>query len=138
MKRWLIAMVALVSLASWLAIADAQDAKPPTVKEIMKKANFRDGSLCPLLGRALKVDEPNWDEVQREAHLFATLVSALGQNDPPRGDKASWQQLTKTYGAAAKELDDAAQRKDRASALAAHAKVANPATCNGCHKVHRN
>jgi len=138
MRTWLMTAIVLAGLGFGLTLADAQNAKPPTVKEIMKKVNFRDGSLCPLLGRALKVDEPNWDEVQREAHQFTTLVNALALNDPPRGDKASWQQLTKSYGTAAKELDDAAQRKDRAAALSAHAKVANPATCNGCHKVHRN
>lgn len=138
MKHWWTAGMALVCVAFGLTGADAQDAKPPTVKEIMKKVNFRDGALCPLLGRALKVDEPNWEEVQRETQQFATLVNALAQHDPPRGDKASWQQLAKTYGAAAKELDDATQRKDRPAALAAHAKVANPATCNGCHKAHRN
>ncbi|OAI54716.1 hypothetical protein AYO44_14415 [Planctomycetaceae bacterium SCGC AG-212-F19] len=138
MKSWLIMATGLIGVATWLTAAGAQNAKPPTVKEIMKKVNFRDGALCPLLGRALKVDQPNWDEVQRETHQFATLVDALGQNEPPRGDKASWQQLTKSYIAAAHELDMAAQRKDRNAALAAHAKVANPATCNGCHKVHRN
>jgi hypothetical protein len=138
MKSRLIVAAGLIGITAWLGAADAQNAKPPTVKDIMKKVNFRDGSLCPLLGRALKVEQPNWDEVQREAHQFATLADALGQNDPPRGDKASWQELTKSYIATAHELDNAAQRKDRNAALAAHAKLANPATCNGCHKLHRN
>jgi hypothetical protein len=137
MKRWLIA-TALLSLGLWLSRIDAQDTKPPTIKEVMKKINYRDAALCPLVGRALKADQPSWDEVQRQTRQLAQLADALALNDPPRGEKASWQQLTKAYIASAHELDQAAQRQDRAAALAAHARLANPAGCNGCHKEHRN
>jgi hypothetical protein len=137
MKKWLIA-AALAGVGMWLSSADAQNAKPPSVKEVMKRINYRDSALCPLLGRALKVEQPNWDEIQREAHQLALFAGALAQNEPPKGDKASWQQLTKAYIAAANELDAAAQRKDKVASVNAHAKLANPATCTGCHKMHRN
>ncbi len=137
MIRRLIAAV-FAPLAFGLIPADAQDAKPPSVKEVMKKINYRDTALCPLLGRALKAEQPSWDEVQRQARQLAQCADALALNDPPRGEKASWRQLTKAYIASAHELDQAAQKQDRAAALAAHARLANPATCNGCHQVHRN
>jgi hypothetical protein len=137
MQRGMLALV-LVCLVLGLVSAIAQESKPPSIKEVMKKINNKDAALCPRLGRALKAEQPSWDEVQREARQLALSADALALNDPPRGDKASWQQLTKAYIAAAHELDQASQRQDRAAALAAHAKLANPATCNGCHKVHRN
>lgn len=138
MKQSLIAGVTLVALVLVVLTAGAQDGKTPSVKEVMKKLNYRDAALCPLLGKALKANPVNWDEVQKETQLFVTFAEALPKNDPPAGDKASWNQLTKAYVSAAQELNAAAQRKDQAAAVTAHAKVANPATCNGCHKAHRS
>jgi hypothetical protein len=134
----LIVVGTLAALTFWLAAAGAQDGKTPSVKEVMKKLNAKDAALCPTLGKALKADAPNWDEVQQETRVFLVTAEALAKNDPPHGDRASWTKLTTAYIADAREMDSAAQKKDRNAALAAHAKLANPATCNGCHKMHKN
>jgi hypothetical protein len=131
-------VLALSALILWTAAADAQNGKPPTVKEAMSKLNKGPASLCPLVGKAIKADPPNWDEIQKESKQVLVLADALVKNDPPRGDKASWDKLAKAYWASAKELDDAAQKKDKNGAAAAHAKLASSAGCNGCHKAHRN
>jgi hypothetical protein len=138
MKSRLLALCGGLTLSLWISTALAQNGKPPTVKEVMKKINYRDTALTPTVGKELRADPPNWDEVQRDARLLMTYVEALAKNDPPQGDKASWEQMTRAYIQGARELDAAAQKKDRSAAQAAHAKIANPAHCNSCHKVHRN
>lgn len=138
MRKALIAGTALTCLMLAVVSAGAQGGKTPTVKEVMKKLNYRDAALCPTIGKALKANPVNWDEVQKEARQFAEFAEALPKNDPPAGDKASWNKLTQAYVSAAQELNAAAQRKDQAAAVTAHGKLANPATCNGCHKTHRN
>jgi hypothetical protein len=128
----------LTALVLWTATVAAQNDKPLSVKEVMKKINYRDSALCPVLGKMLKADAPDWDEIQKGSKQYLLNVEALTKNDPPRGDRASWTKLTNDYVADARALDAAAQKKDKPAALAAHAKVANPAYCNGCHKAHRN
>lgn len=141
MKTLALKLSAVLSLAALIlstATVDAQNGKPPTVKEAMAKLNKGPTSLCPMLGKAIKAEAPNWEEIQKESKQVLVLAEALVKNDPPRGEKASWDKLSKTYWANAKELDDAAQKKDKNGATAAHAKLANSASCNGCHKAHRN
>ncbi|MBL8794879.1 MAG: cytochrome C [Planctomycetia bacterium] len=133
-----IAIAALAAVILWTNAADAQNGKTPSVKEAMAKLNKGPGSLCPQVGKAIKAEAPNWDEIQKESKQVLVFADALVKNDPPRGDKASWDKLTKAYFASAKELDDAAQKKDKNGAAAAHAKLASSAGCNGCHKAHRN
>src|SRR6516165_4331720 len=127
MKRSLItalALTALVAFMVWTTVADAQNDKPPSVKEVMKKLNHRDTALCPTLGKLLKADAPNWPEIQQDSKQFVMTVEMLTKNDPPRGDKASWNKLTGDYVADACALDDAIQREDKPASLTAHAKIA--------------
>jgi cytochrome c556 len=139
--RWPIttgALTALTACILWTASAGAQNGKTPSVKEVMKKINYRDTALCPSLGKMLKADAPNWDEIQKDVKQIVANVEELPKNDPPRGDRTNWNKLTGDYLADAKALDAAVQRKDKSGALAAHAKIANPAYCTACHKAHRN
>lgn len=130
-------LTVLAALLGWTGGTDAQAGKVPTVKEVMAKVNKGPNSLCPTLGKAIKADTPNWEEIQKETKAFLTFAEALTRNDPPRGDRASWDKLTKAYLQNVKELDDAVQKKDKAAATAAHGKVAHSASCNNCHKAHR-
>jgi cytochrome c556 len=107
-----------------------------SVKEIMGRLNKRDTSLLPTLGRELKQPQPAWDEIQRHTKEFADLAQTLSKNDPPRGQKDSWEKLTKEYAQNAKSMDEAASRKDQKGAQMAHAKLA--AACKSCHDAHRN
>ena len=107
-----------------------------TVKEIMGKLNKGPYALTPNLKRNLQKDDPDWSEIQDQAKAYANLAGALGQAQPPRGEKASWEKLAKEYADSAKALEQAVQKKDKAGALAAHAKLSQ--ACTVCHKAHRN
>jgi hypothetical protein len=138
MKQWLTLAAMLAGAVLLIPLAQAQDGKTPTIKDIMKKLNYRDTALCPTLGKSLRADPPNWDDVQKDARTCLNCVELLARLDPPKGDRGSWQKFSQAYLMAARELDSAAQRKDRPAAQAAHQKLANPAMCNGCHNIHRN
>lgn len=59
----------------------------------------------------------------------------LGKNEPPKGDKESWEKLTKSYLDTAKQLDKAAQAKEKSKAVVAHTKLTK--MCMACHKAHK-
>jgi len=134
MKR--IATGALALLAALLTQhTPAQTDKVPDIKEIMAKAN-KPGGHYFALRRDLKDESPPWDEVQASAKALSKLAAALGKNTPPKGDKASWEALTRAYADNAKKLEDAAARKDKKAAEAA-ALAMGDASCTACHKAHR-
>jgi hypothetical protein len=108
---------------------------PTSIRGIMIKLTKGQQSLTPLIGEELKADPPAWDTIQPQTKEYARLAALLGENDPPKGSQESWEKLTSAYTESAKELDKAAQAKDKAAALAAHTKLTN--SCNGCHAQHR-
>ena len=106
-----------------------------TVKEIMGKLNKGPNALTPNLKRSLQKDQPDWQAIQAQSKEYATLSAELTKTTPPRGDKASWDKLTKDYAEAAKSLETASGKKDKDAALSVHAKLTK--ACTACHKVHR-
>jgi hypothetical protein len=131
MKKWacVAGLLALVMTASVLA-ADLD------IKMIMKKAHSPTGLLYNI-GKDLKDDEPDWDNIQQETKELASLAAMLEMNKPPMGDKESWARLTAQYLAMAKDLDAAAQKKNLSGAKSVQARMSNDNTCKGCHKLHR-
>src|SRR5262245_51605084 len=136
MKRWLY-LTSGVVLAVVVALTPvgAQDNKSPTIKQVMKKLNSGPNSMTTIIGKELRDDAPMWDDIKKETQEYAKFVDALGKNDPPRGEKDSWAKLSKEYVESAKALDDAAQKKDKKAALAAHTSITN--ACKTCHMEHR-
>src|SRR5260370_10984637 len=114
-------LLAIVALATTPVGASS---KSLTVKEIMGKLNKGTNCIMQTLRKELKSDEPNWDEVQQQASKCAELAEALGKNNPPVGEKKSWEKLTKAYVEHAKALEEASKIKDKTAAKAAHAKLA--------------
>src|SRR2546430_2411326 len=106
MKR---ATVLLAALALSLAAAsvEAQGDKTPEVKDIMGKLN-KPTELYFSIGKELRESDPMWAVVQPQAKEWAKLAAALGKSAPPKGDKASWETLTKAYAANAAALEKAA------------------------------
>jgi hypothetical protein len=136
MKRMaiIVGTLAVVLIVAWMiGLAGAAD-KPHDIKEIMNKLN-KPVAIGPNLGKDLKEDDLDWDEIQRETKEYAQYAEDLGKNDPPRGDKGSWSNLTKAYADNAKQMDFSAQQKDRKGTQAAHKKLMD--SCTACHKVHR-
>jgi hypothetical protein len=109
--------------------------KIPTIKEIMDRLHKGANPPIILIKRSLQSGDPDWEEIQKQTKEFVDLGKALGKNDPPMGDKASWTKLTKQYLENAKGMDAAAQKNDKRETLRYQAKLAG--SCTTCHKIHR-
>src|SRR5437773_11027492 len=90
--------------------AGAAAAGVPTITEIMQKVNKRKGGLHSDVGEALRASPVDWAAVQQATKEYAALTDFLGKNDPPKGDKASWEMLAKAYAGDAQALQAAAEK----------------------------
>ena len=138
MKRFVCMAGLLVLLAAGVLAtrsSGADDKKNPTIKDIMKKAHNTSNGLLKNITEELKADDTQWDEVRKDVKELVALVSYLGKNDPPKGDKSSWDQQTKAYLANAKALEAAAQKQDRKTSLASQKRLSD--SCSSCHSKHR-
>jgi cytochrome c556 len=137
-KMWLLGVAALV--LGLLAVmtdggAVADDGQPtPTPSEIMKKAHAK-GGLKGAIQTGLKANPVDWDKTQKQTKEYADLAGALGKNTPPKGDKASWEKLTKALADTVKEVNTAAEKKDAPTAQTALGKIGQ--MCMPCHTAHR-
>jgi hypothetical protein len=132
-------MVAVLALAAVAALtlvpSRADDQKELTIKEIMTKAHKGGNSLIQVVGKELKAGEVDWDHVAEHAKDLLKLGKGLAKNEPHKGDKASWEKLTKQYEENATALVKAAEQKDKKAAQDAHRKLTS--SCMSCHKVHK-
>jgi cytochrome c556 len=134
--RVLLAGASAVVLAAVVAgRADADNETTPSVKQIMAK--LHKGANAPLgkLKGELKAQQPDWDDIQKQAKQIVLTSAALVKNEPPKGDPASWKKLCDAYYQDAKALEDAAGAKDLAAAKTAHGRLS--ASCKGCHSAHK-
>jgi hypothetical protein len=106
-------------------------------KQIMIKMNGGKTPLLPKVGKELDSGDPPWNTLDGEVKELVQLSNDLGQSDPPKGSKESWQQQTKTLTDNAAELERAVQARDRDRAKAAQKKMAAPDSCQPCHREHR-
>jgi hypothetical protein len=107
---------------------------PKSIKGIMNRLG-RGPNASNSLGRELQANPPVWDTIQTKTQKYTQLAAAMGQYQPERGTKESWDKFTAEFVAAASALDRAAQAKDKNAALAAHTQFQN--SCNQCHREHR-
>jgi|SRR6516165_1753326 cytochrome c556 len=136
MKRVAVLLLGLGALCAISAPpVPAQGDKASEVKEVMVKVNKTGTGLYPSVVQELRQDDTNWEEVKKNAKEIARLTATLGKLDPPKGEKDSWQKLTKAYADNTKALDAAAARMDKEAAKAAAAKLGE--SCDTCHKAHR-
>ena len=138
MMRLLCVLIGLALLlvgALALTPSRAADKENPSIKEIMTKAHKGGDSLIGKLGNELKAPDPDWAKIQEQTKVLVDLGTALGKNEPPKGDKESWEKLTKAYLDNARDMDAAAEKKDKVSTAADLQKVRG--MCANCHKVHK-
>src|SRR5438270_13196894 len=102
----------------------------------MEKAKKPGSRLYSRNAQELRGGDTDWKEVARDAQELKALTAELTKLTPPKGDKASWAQMTKAYAANAAALEDAAKKKNKPAARAAAARMGDDA-CAACHKVHR-
>jgi len=137
-KLWLLGTMAL-ALGLLAVLTDGglyagDDQSPETASEIMKKTHGKTG-LRKAIDNNLKANPVDWDKVQKDTKVYAELAGMLGKATPPKGDKASWEKLTKTFADTTKELNADAEKKDAAAARADLTKIGG--SCMGCHSQHR-
>jgi hypothetical protein len=137
MKR-MAGMGSLLALLGWIAMegsfAGAAD-RSPTIKEIMGKLNKGPKSLTYVVGKELKEDQPDWSQIQQQTRTYVELARGLGDQEPRKGSKDSWEKLSKAFADNALALDQAAKKKDLPSAKQAHARLAG--SCRTCHSAHK-
>src|SRR5262245_4889514 len=124
---------AVLAVAVLVGGATADDT--PTIKEIMTKAHKGGDALLKKLGKQLKGKDVPWEDVQAESKELLDLGKSLGKNDPPKGDKKSWEKFTASYVKGAESLHKAADDKDQKTA--AKAQTSLEGSCKACHAVHR-
>jgi hypothetical protein len=103
-------------------------------KQIMGKLNKPEGLYFNIV-KELREEDPNWDAVKKDAKEVARLGGMLGKTDPPKGEKDSWQTLTKAYAENTKALETAAGKMDKTAAKAASEKIGK--SCETCHMAHK-
>ena len=139
MKRWLfcclgVAMCGLASVSlSQLSAADKDKVTP--IDEIMEKAHKKGEGILPAIGKELQGATVNWDKVESKTKDLLLLAGDLGKNTPPKGEKASWDKLTKAYVANVEGLQKAAEGKDVTKAKASQKALAG--SCSACHSRHK-
>ena len=125
--------VAVVAVSTPTRAEEKKDS--PTVSEIMKKAHGKAGILGDLKGAVPKKGEPKFDVVKEKSAELLPLAEALAKASPKKGEKASWDKLTKSYVDNVKSLVDAAENKD--APATSKAMTALGSTCGGCHSKHK-
>jgi cytochrome c556 len=111
------------------------DEKVISIEEVMKEAHNGPKSILTQLNKQLRTGEPDWIAIEKNTNRLLILAMALGKNEPPKGEKASWTKLTKQYLGNAKKLNQEVADHDKAAAIATRAKLGG--SCTACHRLHR-
>jgi hypothetical protein len=133
-ERWLAVAVMLAMLAI-RGLWAADNSKTPTVKAIMTKAHKGGDSLLQTIGKGIKTMEPDWSALGVKTKELVALGKALGTNNPPRGERESWDKQVNRYLGNAEALNSAVKKMNRLAALAAHKRLTT--SCASCHMDHK-
>ena len=115
-----VATVAALQSIAW-AQQPAEAAKPKhTIEEVMERAHARDGLLGKVSGGEASAEE--------KAELLDLYVS-LAENQPPRGDAASFQKLANDAVLAAARVVVGRE--------GAEGQLRRAVNCQACHRDHR-
>jgi cytochrome c556 len=110
------------------------DKKPLTTKQVMGKMNGKKG-LPAKTNEAAAAGK--WEDAVKSAKEAKAVGEALGKNQPKKGDKESWEKLTKEYAEKAKELLEAAEKKDAMEVKKLSEVWTKNQNCKTCHDSHR-
>ncbi|WP_337174565.1 cytochrome c [Paludisphaera sp.] len=128
-------MAALVLALAAVAPTNASADDPADVGTIMTKLFAGKNSPNNALKAAAKSDSPDWAKVKEASEVFSKFAPDLARNEPPQGDKDSWERLAKALADHAAALRDVADKQD-ADQLKATVKALG-SSCKACHDVHR-
>ncbi len=133
MKRFAALCTGFAFVVAGLAIVRAEET--PSIETVMKKLHGKTGSH-KVIGKALDAEEVKWDDIVKHAKLYADLSASLEKSTPEKGDKKSWDKLSKEYAKDAKGLSEAAGKKDKDGVKTAFGKLKE--SCDACHEHHRD
>ena len=139
------ALGSMAMILSFGAVTTAQDKKKtdkktdelPDISEIMRKAHKGTDAYFAKIKTAVKGEK--WEDAGKTAKDLSLAADALAKNTPGKGDKKSWETLTKKYSDGAKSVVEAIEKKDAKTVNDAF----NPktgslgASCKGCHDKHK-
>jgi cytochrome c556 len=114
------------------ADSTAADANVPDCETIMKKCNSKKG-LTSQIKAAVK--DEKWEDAQKAAKELKEFGAALGKNTANKGEKTSWEKLTKKFAEQTSAIADATDKKD--SAAYDKAAKAYGGSCKACHDSHK-
>ncbi len=123
-------LAAIAMLATYGTANSANVAAEVEISEIMKKS-FGKGGLKAGVTAAVKSGQ--WDEATKLAKEWVGLGAALGKNQPPKGEAASWEKQCAMFATNTKNILKACEEKDAKAAL----KAVGSFNCAGCHKAHK-
>ncbi len=132
-----LSVMAFVVIAGLVAghVDAARQSEVPSIKKIMGKLHKGKDAAGSVLKKSLAKSVPDWDEIKKSTKVFATYGPSLAKNDPPKGEKASFEKLATAYGKNCEALEKAAEGEDLAAVKAAFGKIGG--SCAACHKAHR-
>ena len=120
MKMFVASLLTVMGIVLVLSDNEAAEKAKYTIKEVMKKANGKNGLLTKVTsGKASAEDKQK----------LAELYKSLALSTPPKGDAEDWKMRTVALVKAA----DLAATGD-ANAAKALKRLSN---CMGCHKLHK-
>jgi hypothetical protein len=123
----------LLAARAWTLAADG--ARTPSIRAVMHKQYRVTYAPFKVIEKELDAPAPDWDKVAEAARDFVALGAYLDKNEPKWGEKASWQQFTALHMKEAKEMERAADQRDRAALGAVHRRIET--ACDACHDAHR-
>jgi cytochrome c556 len=130
-------VLCFLAVAGWVShtAGAASDDETPSIEKIMEK--LHKGKTAPLsvVKAQLKSDSPDWAKLDEEAKVMVKFGAFLAKNDPPRGEKSSFEKLAKSYESHVKALKKAVEKEDLTGARAALKKIGG--TCKACHTAHK-
>jgi cytochrome c556 len=129
-------VLGFLGVAGWLShtAGAANQDEIPSIEKIMKTLHGKKGHLKAVQAE-LKRQSPDWPKVDKEAKTIVKFGGFLTKNDPPRGEKSSFEKLAKSYETHAKFLEKAAEKENLKGAREAMKKLGN--TCKACHDAHK-
>jgi hypothetical protein len=127
--------VFIATLLFTVCTASAKTDKDTTLKDVMTRLHKGDDAVRPTINKELEEDNPDWTMIQKLTKDYLDGAQTAAKTKPPKGDKDSWDKLMKQFVTTAKQLDDAAKKKDKEKGLAAAKMLGD--SCRDCHTAHK-
>ena len=124
---------AALSVDPTVSAQDKKAEKTPDIKTIMNEGHKGTDSFLVQIGKEAKGGK--WEDALMHAKALNVFGEALGKNTPSKGDKASWEKLSKKYSDNTKAVLTAVEKKD--ATTTATSLKAIQGSCMECHKSHK-